>query len=74
MNWLVSRSFGLGQARSVAAERAIKAAQAWRRGERAQLPKGLDSQAAIHQQLLKTLPGGDHFWPDWIVASQAGEA
>lgn len=67
VNWLVSEAFGLQQARSVEAERAIEAAEAWMRGEYAALPAGLDSEAAIHQALLDSLPGGDHFWPRWIV-------
>jgi hypothetical protein len=68
VNWLVSESFGLRQARSVEAEAAIGAAEAWMRGERSGLPEGLDSEAAIQAQLLQTLPTGDHFWPTWVVA------
>jgi len=70
VNWLVSQSFGLRQARSVEAEAAIGAAEAWMRGERSDLPEGLDSEDAIQSQLLLTLPTGDHFWPAWVVAKR----
>ena len=69
VNWLVSEAFGLQQARSVEAEAAIEAAEAWMRGERTGLPPGLKNEARIHQQLVKTLPGSDAFWPRWVVWS-----
>lgn len=69
-NWLVSETFGLEQARSLDAERAVEAAEALMRGEAA-LPKGLDSKAAIHKALTRLLPAHDHFWPRWIVATRA---
>ena len=68
-NWLVSETFGLEQARSLEAERAVEAAEALMRGAPA-LPKGLDSKAAIHKALTRLLPAHDHFWPRWIVATQ----
>ena len=43
VNWLVSESFGLRQARSRAAERAIEAAEAWMREDQAALPVDLSS-------------------------------
>lgn len=67
VNWLVSDAFGLQQARSMEAEEAIEAAEAWMRGERKNLPAKLASEKAIHTALLRALPGGDHFWPRWIV-------
>lgn len=67
VNWLVSDIFGLRQARSVEAERAIEAAEAWMRGDTKDLPDKLNNPDAIHQELLRVLPGGDHFWPRWIV-------
>ncbi|MBK1673750.1 hypothetical protein CKO35_10605 [Ectothiorhodospira shaposhnikovii] len=67
VNWLVSHAFGLQQARSVEAEEAIEAAEAWMRNERDNLPPHLASKTAIHKMLERTLPGGDHFWPRWIV-------
>jgi hypothetical protein len=67
VNWLVSNAFGLHQARSVDAETAIEAAEAWMRGETADLPAKLASKNAIHEELLRVLPGGDHFWPRWVV-------
>ncbi|WP_249677638.1 AAA family ATPase [Pseudomonas abieticivorans] len=71
VNWLVCDVFGLDQARSLEAEQAIAAADAWMLGEYEQLPPGLDSREAIHDELLRVLPSGDHFWPCWIVS--AGE-
>ena len=65
-NWLVSEVFGLQQARSVEAERAIEAAEAYMRGDTCD-PVSLSSQEAIHSELLKTLAGHDPFWPRWIV-------
>jgi AAA domain, putative AbiEii toxin, Type IV TA system/AAA domain len=67
-SWLVSDTFGLEQARSVEAERAIEAAEAFMRGEK-NLPTGLDSQAAIHSALQRLLPAHDTFWPRWLVKS-----
>lgn len=68
VNWLVSDAFGLRQARSVAAEEAIEAAEAWMRGEKDALPAHLTTQKAIHAELLRVLPGLDDFWPRWIVS------
>ena len=68
INWLVSDTFGLQQARSLEAERAIQAAQAWMRGDTASLPRGLATKEAIHAELARLLPGHDSFWPRWIVS------
>lgn len=68
-NWLVSETFGLEQARSVEAEKAIEAAEAFMRGEKP-LPAGLDSEKAIHTQLRKLLTAGDAFWPRWLVENK----
>ena len=67
VNWLVSDAFGLRQARSVEAEQAIEAAETWMRGDLQELPANLQTQDQIHTALLNSLPGGDHFWPRWIV-------
>jgi hypothetical protein len=67
VNWLVSDTFGMQQARSVEAERAIEAAEAWMRGELTDLPDKLNTGRKIHNELIRVLPGGDHFWPRWIV-------
>lgn len=69
-NWLVSEVFGLQQARSVEAERAIEAAEAFMRGDRAALPADLATQDAIHQELCRVLAGHDEFWPRWIVHTE----
>ena len=68
VNWLVSDVFGLQQARSVAAEEAIEAAEAWMRGDKEELPENLATQSAIHQELVRVLPGLDDFWPRWIMS------
>ncbi|MBT9585275.1 AAA family ATPase [bacterium] len=65
LNWLVSESFGLTQARSVEGERAIEAAEAWMRGDPPAPP--FETMENIHRELLRVLPGHDPFWPRWIV-------
>jgi hypothetical protein len=70
VNWLVSDSFGLQQGRSMEAERAIEAAEAWMRGDRTNLPTGLTTQQAIHEELQRVLAGHDPFWPRWIVSAE----
>ena len=67
VNWLTSDFFGLEQARSREAERAIEAAEAWMRNDQDALPEGLRTQDEIHQELLRVLAGHDAFWPRWIV-------
>jgi len=64
--WLLSDVFGLEQARSLEAERAIEAAEALMRGEK-QLPAGLDTKRAIHRELQRLLPANDQFWPRWLL-------
>lgn len=65
-SWLVSDTFGLDQARSLEAEKAIEAAEAFMRGEK-QLPEGLRTRASIHKALQKLLPAHDEFWPRWLI-------
>jgi len=67
VNWLVSDAFGLRQARSIEAERAIEAAEAWMRGDKKLLPEKLTTENAINKELIRVLPSNDHFWPRWIV-------
>lgn len=71
-NWLVSEAFGLQQARSFDAERAIEAAESWMRNERHSLPSDLNSFKKIHATLLKVLKGGDEFWPRWLIETGQG--
>jgi hypothetical protein len=73
VNWLVSEAFGLRQARSLEAEQAIEAAEAWMRGDRADLPTGLDDEQGIHQALLRALPGHDDFWPRWWLSQKQAD-
>ena len=67
-NWLVSEIFGLEQARSLDAEKAIEAAEALMRGEK-DLPVGLKTRASIHKALQHLLPAHDEFWPRWLIDS-----
>ncbi len=62
LNWLVSDVFGLKQARSVEAERAIDAAQAYMLG-----PKNRREAEDIHKKLQHVLAGHDPFWPRWVM-------
>jgi len=64
-NWLVSEAFDLGQARSLEAETAINAAEAWMSGERAKLPAELTTRPAIERELRRVLGDHDDFWPRW---------
>jgi hypothetical protein len=70
VGWLVSESFGLKQARSADAEIAIEAAEAFMRGDLAELPEQLRTEADIHRELVRVLPGHDPFWPRWVVFSE----
>lgn len=72
-NWLVSETFGLSQARSYEAERAIEAAEAFMRGDAPSLPPDLRSSRAIHAELQRVLAGHDPFWARWIVAQTNGQ-
>jgi hypothetical protein len=67
LGWLVSDAFGLKQARSREAERAIEAAEAFMRQDRNALPTDLRTREQIQQELERVLPGHDPFWPRWIV-------
>jgi len=67
LNWLVSDVFGLRQARSVEAERAIEAAQAFMLGKTLQCPENLRGRDQIDQELRRVLAGHDPFWPRWVV-------
>jgi AAA domain, putative AbiEii toxin, Type IV TA system len=67
VNWLVSDVFGLEQGRSLEAERAIEAAEAWMRGATSELPAGLTTAEAIDAELKHVLAGHDEFWPRWVL-------
>ena len=67
LNWLVSDVFGLRQGRSVEAERAIEAAQAFMRGDGHRNPKKLKKRKDIDKELKRVLAGHDPFWPRWVV-------
>ena len=65
LNWLVSDVFGLRQGRSVEAERAIDAAQAFMLGDAEHNPEHLREPDDIHRELDRVLAGHDPFWPRW---------
>lgn len=69
-NWLESGVFGLEQARSLEAEKAIDAAEAFMRGEK-DLPPGFKTRAAINKKLQQLLPAHDEFWPRWLIESRS---
>ena len=71
VGWLTSDAFGLRQARSQEAERAIEAAEAYMRGDSESLPPGLRTQEHIHEELSRVVPGHDPFWPRWVVSARA---
>ncbi len=73
VNWLVSESFGLLQARSPEAERAIEAAEAYMRRDQDFKYGKLKSKEAIHKELQRVLPGHDEFWPRWIVTVEGDQ-
>lgn len=68
LNWLVSETFGLKQARSVEGEQAVEAAEAWMRGDRAALPPNLQTVEAIDSELRRVLADNDRFKPRWSWA------
>ena len=70
VNWLVSETFGLRQGRSIEAERAIEAAEAFMRDDQDSLVDGLTTQSDIQRELERVLPGHDPFWPRWVVDSE----
>lgn len=74
VGWLVSEVFGLKQGRSIDAERAIEAAEAFMRGDLDALPEGLTTEEEIHEELVRVLAGHDPFWPRWIVSREASAA
>ena len=69
-NWLVHETFGLRQARSAQAERAIEAAEAFMRDDFDALPTGLRTRERIDQELRRLLAGHDPFWPRWLVSGK----
>jgi hypothetical protein len=70
VNWLVSDTFGLQQGRSVEAERAIEAAEAFMRNDTNALPEDLTDRDDIQRELERVLAGHDPFWPRWVVDTE----
>lgn len=71
-DWLTSDLFGLAQPRSLEAERAVEAAEAFMRGDAQALPEGLSSPEEIDAELRRLLPEQDPFWPRWVVTREGG--
>ena len=71
-DWLTSDIFGLEQPRSLEAEQAVEAAEAFMRGDMDALPEGLSTSRAINAELQRLLPEQDPFWPRWIVTLEEG--
>ena len=67
VNWLVSDTFGLQQARSVPAEEAVEAAERLMRGQADQNPPELRTKEEIDAHLRALLGDRDPFWPRWLV-------
>lgn len=73
-SWLTSPVFGLEQARSPEAERAIEAAYDYMAGRHSELPRGLGTDKEIDRELRRLLPDQDKFWPRWIVYQERKSA
>lgn len=75
VGWLTSDIFGLQQARSREAERAIDAAYAFMRNDNMdKYPEHLRTKELIHQELIKVLAADDPFWVRWIVETNGKKA
>ncbi len=66
-SWLTSPIFGLEQARSPEAEKAIEAAYDYMAGRHVELPEGLRTDQEIDRELRRLLSDQDKFWPRWVV-------
>jgi hypothetical protein len=64
--WLVSDVFGMGQARSLPAERAIEEAKALQMAKDAPAEK----VSEVHARLISLLAPDDDFWPRWRYFAQ----
>jgi putative AbiEii toxin of type IV toxin-antitoxin system len=73
-SWLTSPVFGLEQARSPEAEKAIEAAYDYMAGRHSELPQGLRTDQEIDRELRRLLPDQDKFWPRWIVYQERKSA
>lgn len=72
-DWLTSDVFELGEARSLEAESAMRAAEEWLGGKRKGLPAGLSSFERINAALRSTVPGDDPFWIRWELERERVE-
>jgi hypothetical protein len=68
--WLTSPAFDMESGYSREAERAMNAADNLTAGFTDELPVDLKDAESIHRELVRTLDGGDSFWPLWLVGNQ----
>lgn len=64
--WLTSPAFDMESGYSREAERALNAADNLIAGFFDELPTDLKDAESVHKELLRTLDGGDPFWPMWL--------
>ena len=65
-SWLTSQAFGLGQARSINAEKAINEAKSLQLED-----DPTDTAVKIaHEKLVQSLSQTDPFWPRWIYFAE----
>jgi hypothetical protein len=67
VSWLTSPIFGLDQASSIEAERAIESAHKLIEGNVTELPEGLRTEEEIERELQRVLGDQDPFLIDWKV-------
>jgi len=65
-NWFTSDMFGLSQARSLEAEKAIKAAEELQQKEKLTREEVMD----VHKDLSRFLGDFDTFWPHWMYFAE----
>lgn len=71
-NWLTSPVFALAEARSLDAQLAIQAAQAWMAGRNDDLKVPLNTQEAIDAALRASVPATDDVMFQWQLAIRGG--
>ena len=64
--WLTSPAFDMESGYSREAERAMNAADNLIAGFTDELPGDLNNAKSVHAELMRTLDGGDPFWPLWL--------
>lgn len=72
-NWLTSPVFALDEARSLNAQKAIQAAQAWMAGRTGDLTAPLNTKEAIDTALRAAVPSTDDIVFQWQLANGGGK-